>query len=69
MRAYTFARLACDIAEDDLRRGYVPCVLKELFYQLRTAFSDAHRAERAITGVAVRPEDHVAACSQLFSCI
>ena len=45
MRPDAFARLACYIAENYLRRVDVPGVLKELLDEFRTAFDNAAAAK------------------------
>ena len=58
---------AGQIAQHHFRGLHVVGVLEKLLDKLRTAFADAHRAERAVTRVAVRTEDHVAAGGELFT--
>ena len=58
---------AGQITQHDFRGLDVVGVLQKLLDELRTAFADAHRAERAVTRVAVRAEDHVAAGGKLLT--
>ncbi len=69
MRADAALRLTGHIYENNLGHIKVPGVLKKLLYKLRAAFADAHRAERAVTGMGIGAEDHIAACGKLLTCV
>ena len=61
VRPHTMGHLACEPYEHDLRLCNIICVLQQLFDKLGAALANAHRADRAIAGVAVGAQDHFAA--------
>ena len=61
VRPHAVGHLARQPDEHDLRLCNVVCVLQQLLDKLRAAFSNAHRADRAVAGVAVGAQDHLAA--------
>ena len=61
VRPHAMGHLACEPDENDLRLCNIICVLQQLFDKLGAALANAHRADRAIAGVAVGAQDHFAA--------
>ena len=53
--------LSVQIDGDHIRTCHIVCISQQLFYQLAAALSDGHGAQSAVTGMAVRAKDHLAA--------
>ena len=64
LRTYTLHRLAVQIDGDHARHLDVICLVEKLLYKLRSALAHGHSSERAVTRMAVRSEDHLAAAGQ-----
>ena len=69
LRADAVARLAGQVDGDHARTRYVVGAAHQLFGQLAAALADGQRAQRAVTGVAVRTEDHAAAAGHHFAVV
>ena len=61
VRPHAMGHFARQPDEHDLRLCNIICVLQQLLDKLGSAFSNAHRADRAIAGVAVGAQNHFAA--------
>ena len=60
-------RLAGQMNRDDARISHVIGVVKQLLNQLAAAFADRHRPQRAVAGMTVGTEDHLAAAGHHFA--
>ena len=67
MRTHPFFGFAPQIYRDYGRFFYVVGFAEKLFYYLAAAFPDRHRAERAVSGMAVRTHYHCAAFCLSFA--
>ena len=67
VRTYALLRSTLEPYEYHFGSIDVPSVLQQLFYKLATAFADAHVTERAVAGVGVGTENHVAALRHLLT--
>jgi len=67
LRAHAGAGRAFKPHGDFFGRGHVIGFAQQLLDQLRPAFANGHNAQRAITGVAVRPQNHAAAFGHHFA--
>ena len=55
------------VNQGNLWGNNVPCVAKELLNKLRSAFANAHGTHCAVTGMAVRAENHASAFCHHFT--
>ena len=67
LRAYAGNRFSCHVNTHYLGTFNVISSSQKLLYKLRSPFSHSHGSKSAITGMAVRSQDHLAALSQHFS--
>ena len=64
LRTDALSDLALELHRDHLRISDVVCPAQQLFDKLRTALAHRHGAQRAVAGVAVAAEDHLAGSSE-----
>ena len=69
LRTYALAGLAIEVNHNNFGSSNVIGVLEQLLYQLAAAFTNAHAAVGAVTGVGVRTQNHLAAASQTLTSV
>ena len=69
MRADAVAGFAGQINQHHFGCVDIISIREQLLDQFGSAFTDAHVADCTITGMGVRPQNHIAAGGHLFTCI